>query len=61
MTAPEFARFPQQIYQILQAEATKYPGKPFCFSRLGIVQSGLLKDKMIRSVVSHEQRVQAVI
>jgi hypothetical protein len=40
MTAPEFARFPQKIYQILQAEATKYPEKPYRFSRLGIVHGG---------------------
>jgi hypothetical protein len=41
MTAPEFARFLQQIYRILWAEAKKYPEKPFYFRRLGIVQSEL--------------------
>jgi hypothetical protein len=43
MTAPEFAGFLKKTYQILQLKATKYPGKPFRFSRLGIIQDGLLR------------------
>ena len=55
MTAPEFARFLQQIYQILWAEATKYPRKPFCFRRLGIVQSEL-NDVERHTVASRQHR-----
>jgi transposase InsO family protein len=44
MTAPEFAGFLKKTYQILQLKATKYPGKPFRFRRLGIIQDGLMRS-----------------